>query len=88
MDWEMGVNRCKLLPLEWISNEILLCSPGNAIQSLMREHDHVRKRMYTCMCDWVTLLCSRKLTEHFKPAIMEKIKIIILKKKKMFVKNK
>ena len=32
MDWEFGVNRCKLLPLEWISNEInktLLCSPGN-----------------------------------------------------------
>ena len=24
------------------------------------------------MCDWVTLLCSRKFTEHFKPAIMEK----------------
>ena len=26
MDWESGVNRCKLLPLEWISNEILLYS--------------------------------------------------------------
>ena len=24
MDWEFGVNRCKLLYLEWISNEILL----------------------------------------------------------------
>ena len=23
------VNRCRLLPLEWISNEILLCSTGN-----------------------------------------------------------
>ena len=29
MDWEFGVNRCKLLPLEWIGNEILLYSPGN-----------------------------------------------------------
>ena len=29
MDWESGVNRCKLLPLEWVSNEILLYSPGN-----------------------------------------------------------
>jgi len=28
MDWELGVNRCKLLPLEWISNEILLFSTG------------------------------------------------------------
>ena len=24
MGWESGVNRCKLLHLEWISNEILL----------------------------------------------------------------
>ena len=24
MDWESGVNRCRLLPLERISNEILL----------------------------------------------------------------
>ena len=31
------------------------------------------------MCDWVTLLYSRKLTEHCKPTIMEKIKIILKK---------
>jgi len=37
------------------------------------------------MCDWVTLLYNRKLTEHCKPAIIEK-KII----KKFFnkIKNK
>ena len=28
------------------------------------------------MCDWVTLLYSRKLTEHCKPTIRKKIKII------------
>jgi len=28
---EFGVNRCKLLPLEWISNEILLYSSGNYV---------------------------------------------------------
>ena len=39
--------------------------------------DNVRKRMYICMCDWLALLYSRKLTEHCKSAIMEKIKIII-----------
>ena len=33
------------------------------------------------MCDQVTLPYSRKLTEHYKPAIMEKIKIIVKKKK-------
>ena len=31
VDWEFGVNRCKLMPLEWISNEILLYSTGNYI---------------------------------------------------------
>ena len=29
MDWEFVINRCKLLPLEWISNEILLYGTGN-----------------------------------------------------------
>ncbi len=38
------------------------------------------KRTYTCMCNWVTMLYSRKLTEHCKPAIMEKNKIIFFKK--------
>ena len=39
IDWEFGVNRCKLLHLEWISNEALLYSTGNYIQSLVMEHD-------------------------------------------------
>ena len=39
MNWESGVNRCKLLHLEWLSNEILLYSTGNYIQSLVMEHD-------------------------------------------------
>ena len=37
----------------------------------------MRKRMCICICDWVTLLYSKKLTGHCKPAIMGKIKIII-----------
>ena len=35
------------------------------------------------MCDWVTLLYRRKLTEHCKPAVMEKLKIL----KKFFLKK-
>ena len=31
MDWEFGVSRCKLLHLDWISNEILLYSTRNYI---------------------------------------------------------
>ena len=32
------------------------------------------------MCDWVILLCSRKLAEQCKSALREKIKIIIKKR--------
>ena len=31
MDGVLGVHRCRLLPLEWISSEILLCSTGNYV---------------------------------------------------------
>ena len=34
------------------------------------------------MCNWVTLLYNRKLTEHCKTAIMEEIQIIIKEKKR------
>ena len=46
-DWEFGVNRCKLLLLEWMSNEILLCSTENSVQSLMMEHE---KKECTHVC--------------------------------------
>ena len=38
-DWEFGVSRWKLLHLEWISNEVLLYSRGNSIQSPVMGHD-------------------------------------------------
>ncbi len=44
MDWEFGLNGCKLLPSEWISNEILLHSTGNSNEPLIMEHDNVRKK--------------------------------------------
>ena len=42
MYWELGVNRCRLLPLEWIRNEIH--STRDYVWSLMMEHDNVRKK--------------------------------------------
>ena len=39
MDWEFEVSRCNLLHLEWISNEVLLYSTENYIQSLGIDHD-------------------------------------------------
>ena len=38
-DWEYGVNKCKLLHSEWISNEVLLYSTGNYNRSLGIDHD-------------------------------------------------
>ena len=39
MDGEFGVSRYELLYLEWISNEFLLYSTRNYIQSLRIDHD-------------------------------------------------
>ena len=39
MDWEFGVGRCKLLHLEWMSNEVLLYSTENYLPFLGIEHD-------------------------------------------------
>jgi len=43
------------------------------------------KRMYTCMCNWATMMFS-KIDRTLKPAIMEK-KIILLKKLKKITNN-
>ena len=40
------------------------------------------------MCDWVNMVYSRKQTEHCKPAIMEKIQIIIYIKKGFVLETK
>ena len=39
MDGAFGVRRCKLLQVECISNETLLHSTGNSIQSPGRDQD-------------------------------------------------
>ena len=35
MDWELGINKCKLLYVKWINNKALLYSTGNCIQYLI-----------------------------------------------------
>ena len=51
--WGVGVSRCKLFHLEWISDEVLLYTTGNSIQSLSINRECL------CMYDRVTLLYSR-----------------------------
>jgi len=39
MAWVFEVSRCQPLPLEWISNEIMLHITGNSIQPLVMEQE-------------------------------------------------
>ena len=50
MDREFGVGRCKLLPLEWINNKVLLQSTGNYTQYPVINHNGKEyKKEYICM---------------------------------------
>ena len=55
---EPGVNRCRMLPSGWISNEILLFSTGICLVT----YDGTRNvsKKYTCMYNWATLMYTRK----------------------------
>ena len=50
-DWESGVSRCKLLHLEWVSNEVLLYSIGNHIHSFGTMMENNTKNEYVCMTE-------------------------------------
>ena len=39
IEWEDGVNRCKLLYIEWINNIVLLYSRGNYVQYTVINHN-------------------------------------------------
>ena len=39
MEWDIGVNRCKHLYIEWVNNRVLLCSTGNYIQYPVINHN-------------------------------------------------
>ena len=41
INWEIEVNRCKLLCLEWIANKVLSYSTRNYIQSLGIDRDGI-----------------------------------------------
>ena len=62
MEWEFGASRCKLLHLEWISNEVLLYSTRNDIQSLVMECDRKEyEKKYVYLGHFAV---QNKLTEH------------------------
>ena len=72
MDWECGINKCKLLHLEWINNKVLLYSTGNYVPSPRIEHDgkeYLKKRIYifidrcvcVCVCETESLCCTAEI---------------------------
>ena len=81
MDGVPGVNRCRLLPLEWISNEILLYSTGNYVWSLMMEHDNVRKKNVfgvPVVAQWLTNLTRNHEVAGLIPDLAQWIKDLVL----------
>ena len=49
MEWEVGVNRCKLLYMEWINNKVLLYSTENYIQYPMTGTSLVAQWLRICL---------------------------------------
>ena len=57
-DWEFGIDRCKLLYIEWI-NKALLYSIGNYIQYSVINHngkEYIKKNVYICTTE--SLCCT------------------------------
>ena len=74
MDQEFRVSRWELLPLEQISNEVLLYSTGNYIQSLVIEHDRIQyeeKNMYIYICIMGSPCYKQILIKHCKSTIIK-----------------
>ena len=73
------VVRCKLLPLECISNEVLLYSPGKYVKLHVIEHDGVYEEKIVCVCVCVCVYNHfvEELTEHCKSTITKNFKYVL-----------
>ena len=52
-DWEFGMRGCKLLRIGWISNKVLLQSPGRYSQHPVINHngkEYEKEGIYICVC--------------------------------------
>ena len=51
-DWEFGINRCKLLYIEWINIKVLLYSTGNYIRYPVTNHngkEYEKEYVWVCV---------------------------------------
>ena len=60
--WELGVIGCKLLCLEWIYNEILLCSTENCLDTYIATEKWEEKKCIHVCVTWSPSCTSRKKT--------------------------
>ena len=54
MDWEFGVNRSKLLYIEWINYKVLLYSTGSCIQYpviIHNQKEYEKEYIYICITE-------------------------------------
>ena len=70
-----------------LKSQHLLSASLGTVSSHLRWSIIVREKECIYVCDWATLLYSRKLTEHSKPAVMETMKIILKKEKRFYALN-
>ena len=78
MDWEFGINRCKIVYTEWVNIKVLLHSTGNYIQYLQVNHngkeykkEHMCLFIYVCVCVTESLCCKQKLTRCCKLTVLQ-----------------
>ena len=70
MGGEFGVDRFKLSHLEWMSNEVLLYSTGNYIQSLGIEYGgRYYEKKNACICMIGSCAVQKKMIQHCKSTI-------------------
>ena len=76
LDWECGINRCKLEYVAWINNKVLLHSIGNYVQYPMENHNG-KEYVYICITEslcWTAIiqlciLCFNEMNELNYPSM-------------------
>ena len=76
LDWEFGINRCKLEYVAWINNKVLPHSIGNYVQYPMENHNG-KEYVYICITEslcWTAIiqlciLCFNEMNELNYPSM-------------------
>ena len=86
MEWEVGINRCKLLYIQWINNAVLLSSTGSYTQCLGNHNGKEYKKnvhLYMCVCVELShFVVQQKLAQDCKSTTLQLKKVNVKHKKK------